>query len=249
MSFDQLRSKVVILQQVFSLKRSKDVGSIVSSSMVLNFDFKVSHFRMRGDTARPYPILHSAEKPLLCTASAVKAYMSKTEKLVKDTEFLILSHTGTLKQKATALSPERIGKICLGVMKAAKISDSFKSHSLRLAGTTHMLELGIPIDDVMKIGGWTSRAVFDKFYNRKRINPDIGNVVIGSASKELVQVKQLDESVDKVEVVKAHPKKRVSRLEARGSAMLKKVVVAKKPVVPRKRRRDILTDEEEEAWG
>src|SRR5271155_3686247 len=48
MSFDQLRSKVVILLQVFSLKRSKDVASIVSSSVVLNFDSKVSHFRMKG---------------------------------------------------------------------------------------------------------------------------------------------------------------------------------------------------------
>src|SRR5271170_1424388 len=51
MSFDQLRSKVVILLQVFSLKRSKDVASIVSSFVVLNFDSKVSHFRMRGDKA------------------------------------------------------------------------------------------------------------------------------------------------------------------------------------------------------
>ena len=64
-----------------------------------------------------------------------------------------------------------VRKIVQGVMAKVGIPDKFKSHSLRMAATTKLLEEGMSVDQVMTLGGWSFISVFHKFYRRKLDNP------------------------------------------------------------------------------
>jgi hypothetical protein len=57
-----------------------------------------------------------------------------------------------------------VAKISLEVMSRAKVPKRFKAASLRHAAACAALAAGVPIDEVLKIGRWRSRDVFEKFY-------------------------------------------------------------------------------------
>ena len=71
--------------------------------------------------------------------------------------------------KVTPLSAERLSKVMAEVMHAAGVPTVFTGGSARSAGSSHALDAGMDVDHVLRRGRWSSRWVFNKFYNRARI--------------------------------------------------------------------------------
>jgi hypothetical protein len=82
---------------------------------------------------------------------------------------LILSLKGNIPIKSTT-----IGKIALDTMKIAGIDITvFKSHLLRMASASALLDARLTIEHVMKLSSWKSSQVFLKFYHCARVTRSI----------------------------------------------------------------------------
>ena len=55
-----------------------------------------------------------------------------------------------------------------GHMTRAGIT-GYSGGSVRMAAASVAIDSGVPIDEVLRTGRWTSWTVFNKFYNRSRL--------------------------------------------------------------------------------
>ena len=162
-----LRSKVILLLRIFNLKRNQDVVRITMDTLVLDGD--KPGFRMLGEKRQRQDLAYSSFCPLftnpveeLCPIAAIKAYNSCSS---PDKKYLIAQL-----KSANSMQASSIRKIVQVVMTKVGIPVKFKSHSIRMAATTKLLEEGMSVDQVMTLGGWSSMSVFHKFYNRRKLD-------------------------------------------------------------------------------
>ena len=67
----------------------------------------------------------------------------------------------------SSIGAERISKCMQEVLKAAGIDTSvYKGNSGRMAGSSAAIDAGNDPESVLSTGRWSSRAVFNKFYDR-----------------------------------------------------------------------------------
>ena len=66
------------------------------------------------------------------------------------------------------MGSDTISNVTKEVLVDAGVPDDYKAHSFRMAVASHLVDCGILIDIVMKIGGWKSKKVFTNFYLRIR---------------------------------------------------------------------------------
>jgi integrase len=78
---------------------------------------------------------------------------------------------------AQQLKSATLAARCKRIMVEAGIPVHYGAHSIRMAGATKMLEQGIPIDTVMKVGDWDSKTVFMKFYHRAKVMDGIAELM------------------------------------------------------------------------
>jgi len=98
----------------------------------------------------------------LCTVRAIKAY-KKASKKGKRT--FLLTQIGS----SAPIKPDTVKHICVKAMKEAGIPENYKSHAIRMASASKMLDIGMSIDQVMTLGRWRSALVFQQFYNRRKL--------------------------------------------------------------------------------
>jgi hypothetical protein len=55
---------------------------------------------------------------------------------------------------------------------------TFKTHSTRAASTSKMKAVGVPIDDILKCGGWSNAKTFARFYDRPITAGNAAEVVL-----------------------------------------------------------------------
>lgn len=101
--------------------------------------------------------------PFLCPARALLVYRSMVAHKRKASArgfFLNL-------RDGSSIGAERISKCMQDVLKAAGVDTSvFKGNSGRMAGSSAAIDAGHDPESVLSTGRWSSRAVFDRFYNR-----------------------------------------------------------------------------------
>ena len=64
------------------------------------------------------------------------------------------------------------------IMTRIGIDPKYKGGSIRMAAASAAIDRGVPIDVVLNTGRWASWQVFNKFYNRSRLQasaPSIGS--------------------------------------------------------------------------
>ena len=64
------------------------------------------------------------------------------------------------------------------IMTRIGIDPKYKGGSIRMAAASAAIDRGVPIDVVLDTGRWASWQVFNKFYNRSRLQasaPSIGS--------------------------------------------------------------------------
>ena len=112
----------------------------------------------------------SAEADFACPVRALLCYWNSISDLerAEDPRGVIYS-LSRRDGKVTPLSAERLSKVMAEVMHAAGVPTVFTGGSARSAGSSHALDAGMDVDHVLRRGRWSSRWVFNKFYNRARI--------------------------------------------------------------------------------
>ena len=117
---------------------------------------------------------------LICPASALEAYIDRTadESLffhsdsVYPFEHVFMSQTpakhGTFKGMHTPVGAQTCSRWMKEVMTRAGIT-GYSGGSVRMAAASAAVDNGVPIDEVLRTGRWSSWLVFNKFYNRAKL--------------------------------------------------------------------------------
>lgn len=107
-------------------------------------------------------------RPEICPARCIQEYISKTQTLRKNIDFLFISYRRPhLKVTSQTLSHWIKNTLqCSGVN-----TDIFTAHSTRHAATSTANKSGVNIDTIRKTAGWSdSSSVFAKFYNKEIVS-------------------------------------------------------------------------------
>ncbi len=66
------------------------------------------------------------------------------------------------------LGPDTIANNTLGLMEKAGIPKRFKSHSLRAAACTYLVEKGVQRSEIMLLGRWNSERTMNRYYDKRQ---------------------------------------------------------------------------------
>jgi len=169
LSLSQLNTKLVILLRLATIGRSADIERIIVSRIEVFEDKMVLHYLPKKQQ-RSYSQDMAVEvprftQPKLCPVATVQHYLQVTSVLRQPDSTLVIS----AKPPHQSLTSQRIAKLVLEAMTAVGVdTNMFKAGSLRGATASSMLDKGASVDEVMRLGQWSSYTVFDRFYNRSR---------------------------------------------------------------------------------
>jgi len=189
---DELRDKAIILMRLDTFCRAADLASvdwpdIQDDSLTFYFYDTKTKRSSRQTTIHAYK-----PNPAICTVSVVRAYCSRTAQYQRDTRprningtikqcrpLFVTSHKnatkdGGSKTHYTALSSQRIAKVTKERMHAAGVPSEFTGHNTRGAAASKAFNLGLPLVEVLRRGGWKSEDTFMNSYFRPvRYRPNI----------------------------------------------------------------------------
>ena len=104
---------------------------------------------------KPYPA-----QPKLCPVRVFNKYVRMT-KDIRISSRLFVSY----EKPHDRVSRQTISRWILTVMRLAGVNtDKFKSHSVRSASVSKAHASGVPIQDIIKAGGWTTDDCFLRYY-------------------------------------------------------------------------------------
>jgi integrase len=167
----EVRLRLILLLRICCLRRSSDVAVILWDSVDLErCSFKQLWSKAQKGNKRitgPISFEPNEEDPGLCVREAFRQYLELFKNNISEEEVnpvLIRDLKGRKPiQKVT------ISNLVLGVLKKSGIDTSvYKSHSLRMSAASAMIDNGLSVEHVMKIGEWSSTGVFLKFYHRAK---------------------------------------------------------------------------------
>jgi hypothetical protein len=175
LSNEKLTKKVIVLMRLALFLRSSDLAKIIRAEVKfeetkVSIGFDTKKEQRRGHEMKRIELPRFQGDARLCPVEILKTYLEKTQQWMVESErekqnFLVLSFT----QPHHSLSVERLAKLMLEVMAGAGIDTSiWKAGSARGAAATKALDKGATVEDVMRIGQWSSFQVFEKFYDRSR---------------------------------------------------------------------------------
>ena len=103
----------------------------------------------------------------LCVFTALNAFLKKTEQLRGNEKYLFV----TIKKPHHRASKQTISRWLRKVLEEAGIDVKiFKAHSTRSASVFRAKLDLVPVDDIIKVAGWTNDKCFKKFYDKTIIH-------------------------------------------------------------------------------
>eukprot|EP01089_Gocevia_fonbrunei_P007184 TRINITY_DN1824_c0_g1_i2.p1 TRINITY_DN1824_c0_g1~~TRINITY_DN1824_c0_g1_i2.p1 ORF type:complete len:972 (+),score=163.13 TRINITY_DN1824_c0_g1_i2:748-3663(+) len=185
-----LRTKVILLIRICRFARSSDISKIIMKEFKIEENYiTFRYLNPKGKHKGGFSEIQKIEKfekvPELCPYLAIKEYLSRTEnrraKIKEENNQLIISEKGAIKP----LKKETISKLCKEAMEKAGINTRiYKAASIRHASASKAVDLGMEIEEVLETGCWTSRAVFETYYNRSVRTKNAGSVILLNHTKE-----------------------------------------------------------------
>ena len=99
----------------------------------------------------------------LCVVTRLNEYIERTESLRSVESRLFIGYVKPHK----GVSKDTISQWIRTDMTDAGIDiNVFKPHSTRSAATSKVLQSCVPIQDILKLAGWSNQRTFDRFYNK-----------------------------------------------------------------------------------
>ncbi|XP_045775512.1 uncharacterized protein LOC123874302 isoform X1 [Maniola jurtina] len=186
LSLERLTMKCVTLLALVTTHRLQTLSKIkvkniemVSSQIIIKIPDLIK--TSKPGSNQPALILpFFPERPAICPAQALTAYISKTSTL-RSQEDLFISY----KKPFKVVSTQTLSRWIKTVLKESGIDVSiFSAHSTRHAATSKAYRAGINIDIIRKTAGWSQNSsTFWKYYNRDLIcnqeNSSIAKAIIG----------------------------------------------------------------------
>ena len=182
LSLKQLTLKLVTLLALTTTQRCQTLAYLDTRFMQETPSMLRFTIQEKLKTSRPGKHLDPIEvKPYhadvsVCPVTHIKHYLTKTESLRQGTKLFI-----SLTKPFRSVTAATIGRWIKSMLTEAGIDTSqFSAHSSRSASSSYALSTGLPVQDILKAGGWSRAETFAKHYN-KPIKNNLGNLMLESA--------------------------------------------------------------------
>ena len=127
-------------------------------------------YRPQLITLQRYP-----SNPKICVHRYLSTYLQRTALLRKDIKAVFITNTKPYR----VASSNTISRWLKCTLKAAGIDvTQFSAGSSRAASTSAAKQSGLPIDQILKTGGWSREDTFTKFYDKKILPCSFGEAVL-----------------------------------------------------------------------
>lgn len=171
---DQLSKKLITLLALVTAHRVQTMSKINIDNISVNTDRITIKIVDLIKTSRPsskQPLLtlpFFQEKPEICPAKCLQAYISLTAPLRKNVKNLFIS----LRSPYKAVTSQTLSRWIKSSLHDSGIDvTQFGAHSARHAATSAARRQGVSIDTIKRTAGWSeSSNTFFKFYNRPLCN-------------------------------------------------------------------------------
>jgi len=121
--------------------------------------------------------------PKICIYRYLTTYLNRTALLRKDIKALFLTTT----KPHRSASGNTISRWLKCVLKEAGIDvTQFTAGSSRAAATSAAKQSGLPIDQILKAGGWSRKDTFTKFYDRQILPCSFGETILSRVTDDHV---------------------------------------------------------------
>jgi hypothetical protein len=119
--------------------------------------------------------------PKICIFRYLSAYISRTALLRKDIQSIFI----TSSKPHRAASGNTIARWLKTTLKNAGIDTAqFSAGSSHAATTSAAKQSGVPIDIILKAGGWTRQDTFSKFYDKDILPCSFGDTILSCVSND-----------------------------------------------------------------
>ncbi|XP_044594888.1 uncharacterized protein LOC123272255 [Cotesia glomerata] len=170
LSIAQLMLKTVTLLALCTAHRAQTLASIEVKNIVTKenaLEIKIPKLVKSSGPGRLQPLLvisFFVEKPGLCVASTLKAYIEASKKARGNLPNLFIS----VKRPFKAVSSQTISRWIKVVLSDSGVDTAiFSEHSTRHAATSAAFIKGVNLDTIRKTVGWSKESgMFAKVYNR-----------------------------------------------------------------------------------
>ena len=116
-----------------------------------------------GRHLQPIELTSYDQDKTLCIVSHLQTYIANTHHLRGQNSKLLISYAKPHKP----VSISTIGKWAKTVLKEAGIDTTcFSGNSFRSASTSYSVQSGLPLQDILKAGGWSNAETFARYYNK-----------------------------------------------------------------------------------
>lgn len=173
-NLEKTSKKLVTLLALVTAQRMQTLSKIKISNIIISesiIKIKIIDLIKTSRVGAPQPLLtlpFCREKPEICPAKTILAYLEMTKSLRGDADFLFISFRRPHKPVGVQ-TLSRWVKDILG--KSGIDTFTFTAHSTRHASTSTAHRLGVNIDQIMNTAGWSSGSnTFARFYNRPIIH-------------------------------------------------------------------------------
>ena len=188
LSLLQLSQKVVVLFLIVSAQRAQVIPKLNIDNMEINDDSVT--FYLKGDDLKqgrigykPQPIkIQSYPDRRLCCVHYIKKYLRVTLDNRGKYRELFLTTT----KPHCPVSRDTVSRWVKSIMRDSGVDTTvFKPGSTRAASVSKADREGIPIDEVLKAGGWTRETTFTRFYKKTITNKRQFSQVVLKSNKGL----------------------------------------------------------------
>lgn len=169
-SLEKLSKKLITLLALVTAHRVQTMSKITIDNITFRTEriiIKIVDLIKTSRSGSCQPLLtlpYFLERPDICPAKCLEAYISLTNQLRKDTKHLFIS----LRSPFAAVTPQTLSRWIKDTLRCSGVDvEQFGAHSVRHAATSAAHRAGVSIDTIKRTAGWTGTSnTFFKFYNR-----------------------------------------------------------------------------------
>ena len=181
----KLSQKVVILLALTSAQRvqtlsklSLDNAQITKTKVSFQVDEHIKQSRPGWVGCKVEAVAYPPDRRL-CVVTYITHYIERTQSIRNKEQSLLVSYVKPHRK----VSESTIARWIKEIMKEAGIDvNTFKSHSTRAASTSTAKPMDVPIEDILKTGGWSTEQTFQKFYRKPvKKQKDFATAVLDAA--------------------------------------------------------------------
>lgn len=170
LSLEKLSRKCAMLLALTTAHRVQTLSKICIQNIVesdLQLTIKIPDLIKTSRVGVNQPTLHLpffSQKPQICPAKTLLAYLDKTRGLRRDCNYLFISH----RKPHAIVGPQSISRWIKSTLDECGVDVSiFSAHSTRHASTSRARLLGLSVDTIRKTAGWSgTSSTFARFYDR-----------------------------------------------------------------------------------